>query len=118
MYVMPSPDARANLSSIEIIWYLGKNCSSVGTRHFMALHVDTFRLLSEPESFLSILKLYFFPLSFLSDLKVTFRSESNLKLTETGAHPRYTTHFLHSIPDAAGSTFLLRSTESSSSTFG
>jgi hypothetical protein len=35
MYVVQSANARANLSSIEIIWYLGKNCMSVGTVHIM-----------------------------------------------------------------------------------
>jgi hypothetical protein len=36
MYGMQSADARANLSSIEITWYLGNNFMSAGTRHFMA----------------------------------------------------------------------------------
>jgi hypothetical protein len=45
LYVVQSADACANLSSIEIQWYFGKNCTSVGTRHFIA--VTTFRLLSD-----------------------------------------------------------------------
>jgi hypothetical protein len=32
-----SAHAHANLSSIEITWYLGKNCTSVGTGHFIVL---------------------------------------------------------------------------------
>jgi hypothetical protein len=35
MYVVQSADAHANLSSIEILWYLGKNCTSVGTVHII-----------------------------------------------------------------------------------
>jgi hypothetical protein len=35
MYVVQSADAHANLSSIEIIWCLGKNCTSVGTVHII-----------------------------------------------------------------------------------
>jgi hypothetical protein len=54
-YVVQSADARANLSSIEIIWYLGKNCSSVSTRHFIAF--TTFRYI-------------------LSDLKENFKKKS------------------------------------------
>jgi hypothetical protein len=33
MYVVESADDLAILSSIEIIWSLGKNCWVVGTRH-------------------------------------------------------------------------------------
>jgi hypothetical protein len=32
---VPSADARANLSSIEILWCLGKSCMSVGTVHII-----------------------------------------------------------------------------------
>jgi hypothetical protein len=32
----PSAYARANLSSIEILWYLGKNCTSAGTVHIIS----------------------------------------------------------------------------------
>jgi hypothetical protein len=32
---MNSAHARANLSSIEILWYLGKSCTSVGTVHII-----------------------------------------------------------------------------------
>jgi hypothetical protein len=35
MYVVQSAYARANLSSIEIPWYLDNNCTSVGTGHFI-----------------------------------------------------------------------------------
>jgi hypothetical protein len=36
MYVVvQSADARPNLSSIEILWYLGKNCTSFGTVHII-----------------------------------------------------------------------------------
>jgi hypothetical protein len=35
MYVVQSADARANLSSIEIIWCLSKNCTSIGTCHII-----------------------------------------------------------------------------------
>jgi hypothetical protein len=35
MYVVQSADARANLSSIETLWYLGRNCTSVRTVHFI-----------------------------------------------------------------------------------
>jgi hypothetical protein len=35
MYAVQSAYARANLSSIEILWYLGKICTSVSTQHFI-----------------------------------------------------------------------------------
>jgi hypothetical protein len=35
MYVVDSANARANLSSIEILWYLGQNCTSVSTAHIV-----------------------------------------------------------------------------------
>jgi hypothetical protein len=35
MYVVLNANARANLSTIEIIWCLGKNCTSVGTVHII-----------------------------------------------------------------------------------
>jgi hypothetical protein len=35
MYVVQSADACANLSAIEITWYLGKNCMSVSTVHII-----------------------------------------------------------------------------------
>jgi hypothetical protein len=46
MYVVQSADARANLSSIEIIWCLGKNCMSVGTVHIIDPWVSIRRSLS------------------------------------------------------------------------
>jgi hypothetical protein len=55
-YVVQSADARANLSSIEIIWYLGKNYSSVGTRHFIPFTTFSFQITFRSESILSDLK--------------------------------------------------------------
>jgi hypothetical protein len=45
-YVVQSADARANLSSIEITWCLGKNCTSVGTVHIIDPWVSICRSLS------------------------------------------------------------------------
>jgi hypothetical protein len=46
MCVVQSADTHANLSSIEITWYLGKNCMSVGTGHFIGPCVSIRRSLS------------------------------------------------------------------------
>jgi hypothetical protein len=46
MYVVHSAEAPANLSSIEILWYLGKNRMSIGTVHIIDHCVSIHHLLS------------------------------------------------------------------------
>jgi hypothetical protein len=36
--VMESANDLANLSSIEILWHLGKNCMAIGTHHIIACY--------------------------------------------------------------------------------